>query len=103
MTQPKIFSKSYPLNRLLATVLARKEFKDVITFRGGKLKSVEEVDAGVRWLCTLDDGTSFDSNYPPIVRHGIDINHESDSGDFDLRTLRMAVSRAPVPFKPFDF
>jgi hypothetical protein len=95
-----IFSKAYPLNRLLATVLRRPECADLVTFHHDRLESVVEV-APV-WHCTLESGVIVASDFPPIARHGVE-TQDVDVDSFDRDSLRVALSRAPVPFKPFDF
>ncbi|WP_224028454.1 hypothetical protein [Paraburkholderia caribensis] len=103
MLEARLFTKTYPLNRLLASVLLRPEFDSRMSFSEGKIKSViEESSSPPVWTCTLEDGTKLDSHYPPMLRHGIDAA-VSEYQEGDLKTLRAAISRAPVPFKPFDF
>jgi hypothetical protein len=103
MLEARLFTKTYPLNRLLASVLLRPEFGSWVSIVEGKIKGViEEPTSPSVWTCTLENGTKLLSHYPPMLRHGIDVA-ESEYPEGDLKTLRAAISRAPVPFKPFDF
>jgi hypothetical protein len=95
-----VFSKAYPLNRMLGSVLRRPEFKDHVTFYADSLESV--TGAGGNWHCATENGLVLSSDFPPIVRHGVE-TQDVDVDSFDRDTLRKALSRAPVPFKPFDF
>ncbi|NYH22883.1 FAD-dependent oxidoreductase [Paraburkholderia bryophila] len=103
MIEPKVFTKTYPLNRLLASVLSREEFTPRMTFVQGKLADISKNPMSEFWTCFLEDGATLTSDYPPMLRHGIEVNVENGHDDEDLKTLRAAISRAPVPFKPFDF
>jgi hypothetical protein len=95
------FSKTYPLNRMLGAALQRAEFRQHVSFHKDRIKSVVENSVGT-WRCTTEGGTVFESDFPPIVRHGVE-TQDIDIDSFDRDALRMALSRAPVPFKPFDF
>lgn len=103
MTRARVFTKTYPLNRLLATVLAHEEFGAYVSFREGMLERVIESHDGSPWICTLDSGADLTSHYPPMLRHGIESSAANAYSNDDLKALRTAISRAPVPFKPFDF
>ncbi|WP_322003832.1 FAD-dependent oxidoreductase [Paraburkholderia tropica] len=103
MLEGRLFTKTYPLNRLLASVLLRSEFTSYVSFVEGRIKAIIEQPASPSfWRCTLEDGSVLESQYPPMLRNGIEVMESEQSGD-DLKTLRAAISRAPVPFKPFDF
>lgn len=95
-----VFSKAYPLNRVLGTALRRPEFTGCMTFHFDRLESVAQI--GATWECTLKSGASLASDFPPLVRHGVE-TQDVDVDSFDRDALRVALSRAPVPFKPFDF
>lgn len=95
-----IFSKSYPINRMLGAMLRRPEFKDLVTFHHDRLQLVTR--SGLTWNCTVEGGAVIKSDFPPIARHGVE-TQDVDVDSFDRDTLRTALARAPVPFKPFDF
>ncbi len=105
MSNLSIFSKCYPLNRLLGTLLLREEFENVVNRIPGRIVEVVEDSKNGTWNCTVthDKAISVTSNFPPLLRHGLMNNPEAPAGDDELRALRAAISRAPVPFKPFDF
>lgn len=95
------YSKSFSLNRLLASVLKRPEFEDMVTIHVTTLQSV--VRHSTAWNCTTGDLTILQSDYPPLVRHGIETYDVDLPLDYDQSAIRIALSRAPLPFKPFDF
>lgn len=95
-----VFTKAYPLNRMLASVLKRPEFTGHVTFHHGRLESVKPV--GTAWECEVPGEATIVSDFPPIARHGVE-TQDVDVDSFDRDTLRVALSRAPVPFKPYDF
>ena len=95
------YSKAFPLNRLLASVLKRKEFEDILTIHVTTLQSV--VRHCSVWNCTTGDMAILQSDYPPLVRHGIETYDVDLPLDSDQSAIRIALSRAPLPFKPFDF
>lgn len=96
-----VFSKAFPLNRLLATVLKRPEFGDLLTLHTTTLQSVAVHPT--RWECTTSDLALLLSNYPPLVRHGIETYDADLPESYDQSAIRIALSRSPLPFKPFDF
>jgi len=95
------FSKAFPLNRFLASVLKRFEFADVVTPHATTLQSV--VRHAKFWDCTTGSPAILRSDYPPLVRHGIETYDVDLPDDYDQSAIRIALSRAPLPFKPFDF
>lgn len=95
-----IFSKTYPINRILGVMLRRPEFNGLVTFHRDRLQSVTQ--SGLTWDCTVESGAIIKSDFPPIARHGVE-TQDVDVDSFDRDTLRTALARAPVPFKPFDF
>jgi hypothetical protein len=94
------FSKAFPLNRLLASVLKRPEFADLLTIHATTLQSVSR---SVRWDCTTSHLAILQSDYPPLVRHGVETYDIDLPRDADQSAIRTALSRSPLPFKPFDF
>lgn len=99
--QSKAFSKAFPLNRILASALKRKEFNKVLTIHPSTLRSVDSQAA--HWDCTTSSDAVLQSDYPPLVRHGIETYDIDLPDDVDQGAIRIALSRSPLPFKPFDF
>jgi hypothetical protein len=95
------FSKAFPLNRFLASVLKRSEFADIVTVHTTTLQSVTH--HAMVWECTTGNRAILRSDYPPLVRHGIETYDVDLPEDYDQSARRIALSRAPLPFKPFDF
>ena len=95
------FSKSYPLNRFLATlVLAVLAKSPKVQLVEGTLNSVDR-DAYNTYRCTTGAGTTYLSDFPPLLRHGVERNTGlgKNAGYFGLR---QALAGAPLPFKPSD-
>ena len=95
------FSKAFPLNRLLASVLKRPELNDLLTFHATTLQSVAV--RPTHWDCATTDLTLVHSNYPPLVRHGVETDDIDLPESYDQSAIRIALSRSPMPFKPYDF
>lgn len=96
------FSKSYPLNRFLATLtLAMLHASPKLELVAGEIASVDACADG-SYSCTMNGGRIIRSNFLPLLRHGVEksLGLGKNKGYFGLRT---ALAGAPLPFKPSDF
>lgn len=97
-----VFTKAYPLNRFLASILKRSELSHLLTCHHKSLTSIHGAgQAG--WMCHTDTGTSFFTPHPPLVRHGIEVYDTDLPEDYTLNAIRIALSRSAPPFKPAGY
>jgi hypothetical protein len=99
-----VFSKCYALNRFLATLTLALLENDIMP-GGAKLNLVQGKIQRVgkqngRYVCQLDDGkTEFGSDFPPLIRLGIE-KGPGLGNNADYLSLRKALASVPLPFKP---
>ena len=97
-----VFSKTYALNRFLATLtLAKLRDSPKLRLVAGQTNSVHKDEKGVH-RCKTSSGTEYRSDFAPLLRHGVDKNTGLGSSA-DYFGLRSALAGAPLPFKPSDF
>jgi hypothetical protein len=96
-----VFTKAYPLNRFLASLLKRPELAHLLTFHCLSLIAIHGSATG--WLCHMHTGTAIFTTRPPLVRHGIEVYDADLPEDYTLSAIRAAISRSAPPFKPAGY
>jgi hypothetical protein len=98
-----IFSKSYPLNRFLATLTLRILDRKSCEILEGELVKVSHGENA--WDCTVSTSNGskkLESNFEPMIRHGVN-SFASLGNNENYAMLRNALAGAPLPFKPHGY